>query len=158
MGSLFGSGPLETTVRNLELVDLDLLFPFVLLTIASILISFVSMIDLKKALYALFCQFGPILDVVAMKSPKMRGQAFIVYRDLVSAGSAIQAMQSFVLFDKPMVPCYIIIIYRYILFCIIDPTQPMVPSLPPCSSPPTSPWSLSSLAIIISISMLLEGH
>jgi len=65
------------------------------------LISFA--VDLKKALYALFSQFGPILDVVAMKTPKMRGQAFIVFRDVIAATNAMRDMQNFAFFDKPMV-------------------------------------------------------
>jgi len=58
--------------------------------------------ELKKSLYALFSQFGPILDVVAMKTLKMRGQAFIVFKDIVSASNAIRQMQGFKSYDKPM--------------------------------------------------------
>ena len=36
--------------------------------------------ELKKSLYAIFSQFGPILDIVAVKSLKMRGQAFVVFQ------------------------------------------------------------------------------
>lgn len=36
--------------------------------------------ELKKSLYAIFSQFGPILDIVAMKTLKMRGQAFVVFQ------------------------------------------------------------------------------
>ena len=36
--------------------------------------------ELKKSLYAIFSQFGPILDIVAMKTLKRRGQAFIVFQ------------------------------------------------------------------------------
>jgi len=36
--------------------------------------------ELRRALYALFGQFGPVLDVVALKTVRMRGQAFIVFR------------------------------------------------------------------------------
>jgi len=35
---------------------------------------------LKRSLYCLFCQFGPVMDIIAMKTAKMRGQAFVVYR------------------------------------------------------------------------------
>ena len=34
--------------------------------------------ELKRSLYCCFSQFGPILDIVAWKSYKMRGQAFVV--------------------------------------------------------------------------------
>lgn len=39
-----------------------------------------SSTELKKSLYAIFSQFGPILDIVAVKSLKMRGQAFVVFQ------------------------------------------------------------------------------
>lgn len=58
--------------------------------------------DLKKHLYALFSQFGPIIDVVAMKTPKMRGQAFVAFREIPMATNALRAMQGFPMFDKPM--------------------------------------------------------
>ena len=45
--------------------------------------------ELKKSLYAAFSQFGPILDVVALKTFRMRGQAFIVFRDISAATQAV---------------------------------------------------------------------
>jgi len=39
-------------------------------------------------LYVLCSQFGGILDVVALKTPKMRGQAFVVFQHLTSASIA----------------------------------------------------------------------
>jgi len=58
--------------------------------------------ELKESLYGLFSQFGSILDVVAMKTPKMRGQAFIVFKDIGSATNALRSMQGFPFYDKPM--------------------------------------------------------
>ncbi|XP_020608892.1 U1 small nuclear ribonucleoprotein A-like [Orbicella faveolata] len=58
--------------------------------------------ELKKSLYAIFSQFGPILDIVALKTLKMRGQAFVVFRDLTSATNALRSMQGFPFYDKPM--------------------------------------------------------
>ena len=63
---------------------------------------FVSYLELKKSLYGLFSQCGPILEIVAMKTPKMRGQAFIVFKDANSAGTAIRALQGFLFYDKPI--------------------------------------------------------
>ena len=60
-------------------------------------------LELKKSLYAIFSQFGPILDIVALKTLKMRGQAFVVFRDLTSATNALRSMQGFPFYDKPMV-------------------------------------------------------
>lgn len=57
---------------------------------------------LKKSLYAIFSQFGQILDIVALKTLKMRGQAFVVFRDVTSATNALRSMQGFPFYDKPM--------------------------------------------------------
>eukprot|EP00093_Oithona_nana_P004262 04262.XXX_49978_49290_1 [CDS] Oithona nana genome sequencing. len=58
--------------------------------------------DLKKSLYAIFSQFGQILDIVALKTLKMRGQAFVVFKEVPSAVAAIKSMQGFPFYDKPM--------------------------------------------------------
>jgi U2 small nuclear ribonucleoprotein B'' len=59
--------------------------------------------DLKKALYSLFSQFGVILDVVALKTLKMRGQAFIVFKEVASSANALRQMQGFDFYGKAMV-------------------------------------------------------
>lgn len=59
--------------------------------------------DLKKSLYAIFSQFGQILDIVAMKGIKMNGQAFVIFKDISSSTNALRAMQGFPFYDKPMV-------------------------------------------------------
>ena len=59
--------------------------------------------ELKKSLYAIFSQFGQILDIVALKTLKMRGQAFVVFREISSATNALRSMQGFPFYDKPMV-------------------------------------------------------
>ena len=58
--------------------------------------------ELKKSLYAIFSQFGAILDIVAMKTLRMRGQAFVVFKDICSATTALRSMQGFPFYDKPM--------------------------------------------------------
>lgn len=58
--------------------------------------------EMKKSLYAAFSQFGPIIDIVTMKTMKMRGQAFIAYRDVSAATQAVRHMQGFPFYDKPM--------------------------------------------------------
>ncbi|GFY46065.1 u1 small nuclear ribonucleoprotein A [Trichonephila inaurata madagascariensis] len=58
--------------------------------------------ELKKSLSAVFSQFGAILDIVAMKTLRMRGQAFVVFDDIKSAANALSTMQSFPFYDKPM--------------------------------------------------------
>ncbi|KAG5455224.1 U1 small nuclear ribonucleoprotein A [Clonorchis sinensis] len=58
--------------------------------------------ELKKSLYAVFVQFGQILDIITSRTLKMRGQAFVVFDDVNSATTALRAMQSFPLYEKPM--------------------------------------------------------
>lgn len=59
--------------------------------------------ELKKSLYAIFSQFGQILDIVAMKTLKMRGQAFVIFKEIQSSTNALRSMQGFPFYDKPMV-------------------------------------------------------
>ena len=63
----------------------------------------VSFAELRKALYAMFSQFGKIIDVVALKTLRMRGQAWIVFSDVAAATNAKNTMQGFPFFDKPIV-------------------------------------------------------
>ncbi|KAK7604590.1 hypothetical protein V9T40_005776 [Parthenolecanium corni] len=58
--------------------------------------------QLKKSLYAIFSQFGQILDIIAAKTLKMRGQAFVIFKEISSATTAIRSMQGFPFYDKPM--------------------------------------------------------
>ncbi|KAL1588019.1 hypothetical protein WHR41_03217 [Cladosporium halotolerans] len=57
---------------------------------------------LIEALHELFDVFGTVVDIVAKKSLKRKGQAFIVYDNVESAQDAIEDLQSFDLFGKPM--------------------------------------------------------
>lgn len=59
--------------------------------------------ELRIQLYALFATHGKVIDVVATKSPKMRGQAFLVFADLAGATSAMRACAGMVFYDKPLV-------------------------------------------------------
>jgi len=55
------------------------------------------------ALYTLFATYGPVLDVVVMKTAKMRGQAHIVFRDVQASTQALRALQGFDFFGKELV-------------------------------------------------------
>ncbi|MCJ1387844.1 U2 snRNP complex subunit msl1 [Xylographa bjoerkii] len=59
--------------------------------------------DLRLSLYTLFSTYGPVLDVVALKTSKMRGQAHVVYRDVQASTQAMRALQGFDFFGKEMV-------------------------------------------------------
>ncbi|XP_034721123.1 U2 small nuclear ribonucleoprotein B''-like [Etheostoma cragini] len=58
--------------------------------------------ELKRSLYALFSQFGQVIDIVAMKTAKMRGQAFVVFKELAGATNALRQLQGFPFYNKPM--------------------------------------------------------
>ncbi|KAI5283189.1 U2 snRNP complex subunit msl1, partial [Ascosphaera acerosa] len=58
--------------------------------------------DLRNALYMLFSTYGPVLDVVAMRTKQMRGQAHVVFRDVQTSTQALRALQGFEFFGKPM--------------------------------------------------------
>ena len=62
--------------------------------------------EIRSQLYALFTTYGKLIDVVATKTPKMRGQAFLVYTDLASATAALRACDGLIFYNKPMVRPY----------------------------------------------------
>lgn len=59
--------------------------------------------ELKRSLYCLFSQYGRIVDIVALKTPKLRGQSWVVFSEVTSASNAVRQMQNFPFYDKPMV-------------------------------------------------------
>jgi RNA recognition motif-containing protein len=59
----------------------------------------------------LFSTYGPVLDVVALKTMKMRGQAHIVYRDIQTATQAMRSLDGFEFFGMPLV-CLIALAIR----------------------------------------------
>uniref|UniRef100_A0A8C1DTF8 Small nuclear ribonucleoprotein polypeptide A n=2 Tax=Cyprinus carpio TaxID=7962 RepID=A0A8C1DTF8_CYPCA len=71
--------------------------------------------ELKKSLYAIFSQFGQILDILVSPTLKMRGQAFVIFKEVNSASSALRSMQGFPFYDKPMAVfdmIHLLVIYR----------------------------------------------
>ncbi|KAI8666120.1 hypothetical protein NCS57_00836000 [Fusarium keratoplasticum] len=62
----------------------------------------VKLETLTEALRTVFSEFGNVVDVVAKKNLKAKGQAFVVFDDPESARSAIEEVDGFELFDKPM--------------------------------------------------------
>jgi RNA recognition motif-containing protein len=67
--------------------------------------------ELKKSLHAVFSQFGKIMEVLAFKTLKHKGQAWVVFEEVSSATNALRQMQGFPFYDKPMV---ILLIFSYI--------------------------------------------
>eukprot|EP00298_Acanthocystis_sp_HF-20_P002403 c12818_g1_i1.p1 GENE.c12818_g1_i1~~c12818_g1_i1.p1 ORF type:complete len:116 (-),score=21.47 c12818_g1_i1:495-842(-) len=73
--------------------------------------------DLKVLLKQQFSQFGNVLDVVALKTVKMRGQAFVVFDNTDSATKALQEMQGRLLQSQAMV---LIVIKKHKQFISIE--------------------------------------
>lgn len=57
---------------------------------------------LKKNLYSMFSQFGEILDIIASRYEKTRGQAWIVFKDVATATAAKKKYDGFIFHDKPL--------------------------------------------------------
>ncbi|KZW03751.1 RNA-binding domain-containing protein [Exidia glandulosa HHB12029] len=58
--------------------------------------------ELRHQLFALFSTYGRLIDVVASKGTKMRGQAFLVFHDLAAATTAMRACEGMSFYDKPL--------------------------------------------------------
>ena len=58
--------------------------------------------ELEETLREIFSEFGNIIDIVAKKNLRARGQAFVVFEDVDSATSAIDEIQGFEIYNKPM--------------------------------------------------------
>ena len=57
---------------------------------------------LKETLRAIFSEYGNVIDIVAKTNLKAKGQAFVVFDRPESAEAAIDEIQGFELFEKPM--------------------------------------------------------
>jgi len=59
--------------------------------------------ELVEALREIFAEYGNIIDLVAKSNLKAKGQAFVVFEDVEAAQRAINDVQGFELFEKPMI-------------------------------------------------------
>ncbi|OEL18400.1 U2 small nuclear ribonucleoprotein B'' [Dichanthelium oligosanthes] len=59
--------------------------------------------ELKRSIYALCSQYGRILDVVALKTQKLRGQAWVVFSEITAATNAFRGLQDFDFYGKKIV-------------------------------------------------------
>jgi len=57
---------------------------------------------LKKSLREVFAAFGGIIDIIAMKSLKRRGQAWIIFKEVSSATNSLKSLQGFPFYNRPM--------------------------------------------------------
>ncbi|KAK8160946.1 hypothetical protein BKA80DRAFT_290647 [Phyllosticta citrichinensis] len=58
--------------------------------------------ELKEALLEIFSEYGNVIDIRAAKNLKAKGQAFVTFDNVESAARAIEEINEFDLFDKPM--------------------------------------------------------
>lgn len=56
-----------------------------------------------ETLKTIFSEYGKILDIIVKESLKRKGQAFVVYTDVESATRALEDVQGFEIFGKPMI-------------------------------------------------------
>ncbi|KAG8812897.1 hypothetical protein FRC17_001762 [Serendipita sp. 399] len=62
----------------------------------------VKLIYMKATLNNLFRHFGKVVDVVAHRNLRMRGQAFVSFSNVETAKKAMKEVQKFPLYGKPM--------------------------------------------------------
>lgn len=62
---------------------------------------------LKHNLYLLSTSYGDVIDIVMKpKSRKMRGQAHIIFSNVMEASVAVKRLEGFMFFDKPLKVAY----------------------------------------------------
>ena len=96
------NSPIETLyVNNLpDKLDKKELKRYGKKTKQTALIYIIKKHNTHRALYYLFSQYGPIVDIVAMKTLRTRGQAFIAFRDVAVAQAALTGLQGFNFYNK----------------------------------------------------------
>lgn len=57
---------------------------------------------LRASLKAIVSAVAPPLDIVVMRTAKLRGQAWVVFTDVTSSTNVLTHLQGFPFFDKPM--------------------------------------------------------
>lgn len=58
---------------------------------------------MKYGLFFLCQQFGEVLDIVLKKSNILRGQAWIIFKDITAATNAKKNLNGYLFFNKEMV-------------------------------------------------------
>lgn len=62
--------------------------------------------DLVKLLYELFVPYGEVVDIHARRTNKLRGQAFVAFREISSATAAIKGVKDRVFLNRPIKVAY----------------------------------------------------
>ncbi|RKP01971.1 hypothetical protein CXG81DRAFT_25387 [Caulochytrium protostelioides] len=66
----------------------------------------VSIADLRRTLYTLFGQFGRVIDIVAQRGERKRGQAFVVFDQVARATLALRHLQGQRILGQPLRASY----------------------------------------------------
>ena len=53
----------------------------------------VKKVELLRQIYTLASTYGKVIDIMISKAPKLRGQAFVTYKEIADATSAIKRLQ-----------------------------------------------------------------
>lgn len=106
-----------------------------------------TLAEIRRALYGLCSLYGKVLDVVHTRSARVRGTAFVVFRDLASSTQALRALDGEIFYARQLVSSRAHLIRMYhlsrqgetsasiSLFRLPD-ERPIVPPLPNSDPPP----------------------
>ena len=64
---------------------------------------------MKYTLFNLFQAFGQVVQIVCKRNDKMRGQAFVVFKEVAEAAAAKNNLNGYPIFGKPMVDLELIV-------------------------------------------------
>ena len=64
---------------------------------------------MKYTLFNLFQAFGQVVQIVCKRNDKMRGQAFVVFKEVGEAAAARNNLNGYPIFGKPMVDLELIV-------------------------------------------------
>ena len=64
---------------------------------------------MKYVLYNLFQAFGQVVQIVVKRNDRMRGQAFLVFKEVNEATAAKNNLTGYPIFGKPMVDLELIV-------------------------------------------------
>ncbi|GAA5889710.1 hypothetical protein JCM8208_001107 [Rhodotorula glutinis] len=76
--------------------------PSVTLCVQNINYSVVKKDEARRALYCLFGSYGKVVDVVYTRAAKVRGTAFVVFRDLASSTAAMRGLDGESFYGKSL--------------------------------------------------------
>ena len=64
--------------------------------------------------------YGVVIDVVCLKTMKMRGQAFIVFQERTQAAAALKNLQGKLFYNRPLVCLSYLLSFSFMAFHLYD--------------------------------------